>query len=195
MRPLDLIALSVATVAVNMIVADSLRAQPAPPAPAVTAPAFVEPPPPRQETITVAPSPQTVWVPGAWERTPDTWLWTTGRWVTPPFRRAYWATGYWQHLGGRYQWLPGHWAAGAQGAVVAQKVALPAPLTEVQPAPPTGVNNLVWTPGRWEWRGTWTWIPGHYVESSNPQAVWVPGEWDPAADGAWRWNPAHWAVR
>lgn len=161
----------------------------------ITSPTYVEPPPPRQETITVAPSPTMVWVPGAWERTPDQWFWTDGKWVAPPFRKAYWTPGYWQHLGGQYHWLPGHWAAGTQGAVVTQKVTPPAPIVETQPAPPANQSNLAWAPGHWEWRGTWVWVPGQYVATTSPQAVWVAGEWDPAENGAWRWNPAHWATR
>ncbi len=192
MRPVSFALSIIVATAVAALTADLLQAQTPVP---VTSPAYVEAPPPRQETITVAPSPQTVWVPGSWERTPDAWSWVNGQWVTPPFRRAYWAPGYWQHVGGQYQWLPGHWAAGSQGAVVAQKVAPPAPMPETQPSPPTSASNLVWAPGHWEWRGTWVWIAGQYVVTSNPQAVWVPGEWDPAADGSWRWNPAHWSAR
>jgi hypothetical protein len=179
-------------IATNLLVADLLFAQP----PAViTSPAYVEVPPPRQEIITAAPSPQAVWVPGAWERTPDQWNWVNGAWVKPPLRQAYWLPGYWQHAGGQYQWEPGHWAAGAQGAVVAQKVAPPAPLVEVQPAAPAGMANPTWAPGHWEWRGTWVWVPGQYVVTANPQAVWVQGNWEASADGTFRWNPAHWAAK
>jgi len=178
-----------------LLMRERLDAQQTLPPPVITSPALVETPPPRQEVISVAPTNSAVWVPGAWERTPDQWSWVDGRWVKPPFTRAYWVNGYWQHSGGQYVWQTGHWAAGNQGAVVAQKVPAPAPLVETQPAPPTNVTNLVWAPGHWEWRGTWVWIPGQYVTTTNTQAVWVPGEWDSMADGTWRWNPAHWAVR
>jgi hypothetical protein len=161
----------------------------------VTSPTFIESPPLQQETITVAPSPTAVWIPGSWERTPDQWNWVNGQWVTPPFHRAYWMPGYWQHVGGQYTWLPGHWAAGTQGAVVAEKVAVPAPLTEVQPAPPAGLTAATWRPGHWEWRGTWVWIPGTYITANVAQAKWVQGDWESSADGTWRWNPAHWAVK
>ncbi len=67
--------------------------------------------------------------------------------------------------------------AGTQGAVVAQKVAPPDPIPEIQPVAPVAVANPAWTPGHWEWRGTWVWVAGHYVAASNPQAVWVQGEW------------------
>jgi len=179
-------------IATNLLGAKLLFAQP----PAViTSPAYVEVPPPRQEVITAAPSAQAVWVPGAWERTPDQWNWVNGAWVKPPLRQAYWLPGYWQHTGGQYQWEAGHWAAGVQGAVVAQKVTPPAPLVEVQPAAPPGMANPTWAPGHWEWRGTWVWVPGQYVVTANPQAVWVQGNWEAAADGTFRWNPAHWAVK
>ncbi len=162
---------------------------------AVTSPAIIQTPPPQQEFITAAPSAQAVWVPGAWERTPDQWNWVSGQWVKPPFSRAYWISGYWQHAGGQYQWEPAHWAVGAQGAVVAQKIATPAPIAEVRPAPPVTISNPAWVPGHWEWRGTWVWVPGEYVVATNPQAVWVAGAWDAAADGTWRWNPAHWQTQ
>mgnify|MGYP001270416081 CR=1 FL=1 len=192
MRPKALISFPIALVFANLLAVSAVLAQ----SPAlVTSPTYIELPPPRQETITVAPSAQDVWVPGSWDRTPDEWAWTNGRWVTPPFRRAYWAPGYWQHVGGRYQWQTGHWAAGAQGAVVTQKVEIPAPLVQTQPAPPAGLGAPAWVPGHWEWRGTWVWAEGHYVASSVAQAVWVQGDWESAADGTWRWNPAHWAVR
>lgn len=182
-----------AVISTNMLAVDWTFAESAT---AATSSTYVDAPPPRQETITVGPpSAQAVWVPGSWERTPDEWVWTNGRWVMPPFRRAYWAVGYWQHVGGQYQWLPGHWAVGNQGSVVTQKIAPPAPLVEVKPAAPVGLNRPVWAPGHWEWRGTWIWIPGQYIVTNNPQAVWVQGEWDAVADGTWRWNPAHWAVK
>ena len=192
MRQLAFAMFTLAVILANMLAADWVFAESATVA---TSSTYVESPPARQETITVAPSAQAVWVPGSWERTPDAWVWTNGQWVTPPFRRAYWTAGYWQHVGGQYQWLPGHWAAGNQGAVVTQKVAPPAPLVETKPAAPVGVNNPVWAPGHWEWRGTWVWIPGQYIVTSNAKAVWVQGEWEGAADGTWRWNPAHWVVK
>jgi hypothetical protein len=161
----------------------------------VTSPTYLELPPPPQEVITAAPAPTNVWVPGGWERTPDQWSWVAGRWVTPPFRQAYWIPGYWQHSGGKFRWEFGHWAAGNAGAVVAQKIAPPAPLAEVQPPAPAALTNAVWAPGHWEWRGTWVWVPGEYHVVANPQAVWVAGAWDAATDGTWRWNPAHWAVQ
>lgn len=194
MRPLAVTWIGLVAATATFLLADHIAAQP--PAPVVvTSPTYVEVPAPRQETITIAPSPTTVWVPGSWERTPDQWVWSDGRWVAPPFRRAYWAPGYWQHTGGRYQWQPGHWAAGSQGAVVTEKVTVPAPLAETQPAPPVAITAPVWVPGHWEWRGTWVWAPGHYVATSNANAVWVQGDWESTADGSWRWNPAHWAVK
>lgn len=194
MRPQAFATIAFAVIAATVLA--SIRATAQPPVPVVvTSPTYVELPAPRQETITVAPSAQAVWVPGSWERTPDQWVWTDGRWVAPPFRRAYWTTGYWQHAGGQYQWQAGHWAAGSQGAVVAEKMTVPAPLVETQPAPPVGLTGPVWAPGHWEWRGTWVWMPGHYVTTSNAKAVWVQGDWESTADGTWRWNPAHWAMK
>jgi hypothetical protein len=154
---------------------------------------YIAPPTRQQEVITVAPSPQYVWVAGQWEKTPDNWTWTAGRWVQPPFGNAYWTPGYWKHHGGRYVWQAGHWAAASQGVLVAKPVTVPPIYAEVQPAIPASVTNLVWQPGHWDWRGTWVWVPGEYIQSSVANVVWVPGAWVAGADGLWRWNAAHWA--
>ena len=192
MRPVSFALSIIVATAVAALTADLLQAQTPVP---VTSPAYVEAPPPRQETITVAPSPQTVWVPGSWERTPDAWSWVNGQWVTPPFRRAYSGAGL---LAARRRAvsmvarsLGRRKSGGGRGpksrtAGADARDSAVAPHQRQQP-------GLV--PGHWEWRGTWVWIAGQYVVTSNPQAVWVPGEWDPAADGSWRWNPAHWSAR
>lgn len=38
-------------------------------------------PPPRTEAITIAPSPQHVWVPGYWTRGEGGWTWRSGYWA------------------------------------------------------------------------------------------------------------------
>jgi hypothetical protein len=159
----------------------------------VVSPTYVMVPPKQQEVITTAPSPQYVWVQGQWERTPDNWSWSAGRWVQPPFSNAYWVPGYWKHRSGQYAWQPAHWGVANQGVVVAKPVTVPPLYTEVQPPAPA-TTNVVWQPGHWEWRGTWVWVAGEYISSTAPSAVWVAGAWVTGADGNWRWNPAHWAV-
>jgi len=159
----------------------------------IVSPTYIAVPPRQQEVITSAPSPQYVWIPGQWERTPDNWTWSAGKWVQPPFANAYWVSGYWKHHGGKYVWQGGHWAAANQGVVVNKPIELPATYAEVKPAAPVG-TNLVWQPGYWEWRGTWVWIPGEYIQTTTPTAVWVPGQWVAGSDGLWRWSPAHWAT-
>jgi hypothetical protein len=72
-------------------------------------------------------------------------------------------------------------------------VTLPPLYVEPQPDPPA-TSNLVWQPGYWEWRGTWVWVPGEYIQSTIPNAVWVPGTWVAGIGGMWRWSPAHWSV-
>lgn len=160
--------------------------------PAVVSPTYIAVPPPQQEVITTAPAPQYVWVAGQWERTPDNWAWSAGRWVQPPFSNAYWVPGYWKHRSGQYAWQPAHWGVANQGVVVNKPVTVPAAYTEVQPAAPS--TNVVWQPGYWEWRGTWVWIAGQYVQAATPNAVWVAGQWVTGINGTWTWSPAHWAV-
>ncbi len=162
--------------------------------PAVISPTYIAIPPRQQEVITTAPSLQHVWVSGQWERTPASWTWSAGHWVQPPFSNAYWVPGYWKHHSGRYVWQPAHWGVANQGVIVAKPVAVPPIYAEVQPKAPAGVSNLVWQPGYWEWRGTWVWVPGEYIQTTTPKAVWVAGAWEATVNGSWRWSPAHWAV-
>jgi hypothetical protein len=162
--------------------------------PAVVSPTYVAIPARQQEVITTAPSPQYVWVSGQWERTPSSWSWTAGRWVQPPFSNAYWVPGYWKHNSGHFVWQSAHWAAAAQGVVVQKPVTIPPVYEEVQPETPANVTNVVWQPGYWDWRGTWVWVPGEYVQTAAAKATWVQGAWESTVAGTWRWNPAHWAV-
>jgi hypothetical protein len=160
----------------------------------VVSPTYIAIPPRQQEVITAEPSPQHVWISGQWERTPDSWSWSAGRWVQPPFSNAYWVSGYWQHRSGQYVWQSAHWAAANQGVVVAKPVTVPPIYAETQPAAPAVSTGLVWQPGYWEWRGTWLWVSGEYIQTTAPKAVWVPGSWVAGAEGSWRWSPAHWAT-
>ncbi len=162
--------------------------------PPVVSPTYIAVPPVQQEIITTAPAPNYVWVSGHWDRTPDTWKWKSGEWVQPPFGNAYWVPGYWQHRNGKYVWQTAHWAAANQGVVVAKPVTVPTVYEELKPAAPAQ-TNVVWQPGHWEWRGSWFWVPGEYVQSAAvPNAVWVPGQWLAGAGGSWQWSPAHWAA-
>jgi WXXGXW repeat (2 copies) len=158
----------------------------------IFAPTYLAIPPRQQEVITAAPSFEHVWVAGGWERTPESWTWSPGRWVKPPLANAYWVPGYWQHNSGQFVWQTGHWAVANQGLIVAKPVTLPPLYVEPQPDPPAG--SLVWQPGTWDWRGTWVWVPGEYVQTTAPGAVWVAGQWEATTAGTWRWSPAHWAV-
>lgn len=157
----------------------------------IVSPTYVAVPPPQQEVITEAPSPGYVWVSGHWDRTPDDWSWNGGEWVQPPFSNAYWVPGYWQNRGGKYMWETAHWAATNQGVVVAKPITVPPVYVEPKPAPPAGA--YVWQPGHWEWRGTWVWVPGAYLQTAVANAVWVQGQWVAGVDGSWQWSPAHWA--
>lgn len=159
----------------------------------ITSTTYIDTPPPQQEVITTSPGPSYVWIPGQWNRTPDSWNWVAGKWVQPPFSNAYFVPGYWQNWGGKYQWETGHWAAADQGYVVQKPVTVPPVYVEPQPTAPAG--NFVWQPGHWEWRGTWVWVPGEYIASAQPKATWVQGSWQATPAGTWAWNPAHWAIK
>ena len=159
--------------------------------PAIISPTYVPIPAPQQEVITPAPATGRVWVGGHWDRTPDSWAWVGGNWVQPPFSNAYWTPGYWQHQGGQFVWENAHWAAANQGVIVNKPMTVPPVYQEVVPAAPVSTVAMAWQPGHWEWRGTWVWIPGAYVQSVVPTATWIPGQWVQGALG-WQWAPAHW---
>jgi hypothetical protein len=191
--------LSIAIIVVALVVGLNVRrgevsAQAVGEVPFVTSPTYVTVPAVQQEVITTAPSNQHVWVPGQWERTPDNWSWTVGKWVQPPFSNTYWVPGYWKHHGGRYVWQPAHWGVATQGVVVAKPIEIPPAYSEVKPEPPAGATTYIWQPGYWDWRGTWVWVPGQYIASTQPKAAWIVGEWVTGVDGTWRWSPAHWAI-
>lgn len=163
------------------------------PPPLVASPTYIAVPPPQQEIITTAPAPSYVWVSGQWERTAGSWSWNPGAWVEPPLSNAYWTPGYWRHNDGQFLWTSAHWAAANQGVVVQKPVTVPPLYEEVQPPAPA-TTGYVWQPGYWEWRGTWVWVSGQYVQTMTPGAVWVAGSWEPTVTGSWRWSPAHWAM-
>jgi WXXGXW repeat (2 copies) len=85
---------------------------------------------------------------------------------------------------------------------------MPAPITEVIPAPPAAGFN--WVPGHWVWRDNgWRWQAGHYVQvavppmppviretitvAPSPAHVWIGGHWHWGNNG-WVWASGRWAV-
>ena len=66
------------------------------------------PPPERVEVVTVAPSPNHIWVRGYWSWSGRGWVWVPGRWE---HRRAghEWTPGHWQRRAHGWVWVPGHW--------------------------------------------------------------------------------------
>jgi hypothetical protein len=145
----------------------------------------------QQEVIATEPSSSHVWIPGAWERTGNEWVWSPGRWLIPPNPSSHWVTGYWELAGGVYQWQPGHWAHAKQGLIVEQPVVVPQLVPEVVPAIPA--TGGTWVPGRWEWRGgRWVWYAGYYAQPPHAQAQWIAGHWAKGQLGFWRWMPGHW---
>jgi hypothetical protein len=72
--------------------------------------------------------------------------------------------------------------------IVEQPSEPPPPQYEViTPAPdPT----FVWIGGRWEWRGHWVWMHGHW-DHPHPGHVWVVGHWEPRSHGS-VWISASW---
>ena len=72
-------------------------------------------------------------------------------------------------------------AANAQYTTVI-RVAPPAPITEVVPAPRDG---YIWAPGHYEWRGgEYTWVRGHWLTARNGYEYREP-RWVQRGNGEW----------
>jgi hypothetical protein len=151
----------------------------------------IVPPPPRQEAITAAPAAMAVWIAGSWNRTSEGWEWISGGWVQPPTANAVWMPGMWQQQRGGFVWVAGYWSTAQHGLIVPLPPAIPLSYPEKRVTVPKG-KPVVWQSGSWEWRGSWVWQPGGYVESVLPNATWVTGQWEKMPAGSWRWTPSHW---
>lgn len=66
------------------------------------------PPPLRTEVVTVAPSPQQVWIPGYWTWRDD-WVWRAGYWESRPYPDARWVSGEWVATADGWFWKDGYW--------------------------------------------------------------------------------------
>jgi hypothetical protein len=68
------------------------------------------PPPPRQDFVTVAPGPMSVWfwAPGAWEWRGH-WVWVSGHWVHRPYAGAVWIGPHWTWNKHHRVWVSGGW--------------------------------------------------------------------------------------
>jgi hypothetical protein len=66
----------------------------------------------------------------------------------------------------------------------------PPPMVETIPPPRAG---YVWAPGYWRWENErHLWAPGRWIEERRGQR-WVPDRWVEGPNGAWRFQPGHWA--
>lgn len=68
------------------------------------------PPAPIVETITAAPQPNYVCIPGTWEWN-GRWVWRSHQWVARPHADAVWEPGHtrWSDHHNAYVWEKGHW--------------------------------------------------------------------------------------
>ena len=82
--------------------------QPAAPASAPVVVATVAPPPPQNEPIPPAPSPDAVWIPGYWNWSNGQYMWTPGRYEAG--RVGYrWVPQRWENVGGQWHMTGGAW--------------------------------------------------------------------------------------
>jgi hypothetical protein len=66
------------------------------------------PPLPEVETMTIAPGPGFVWVPGAWSWRGD-WIWDHGHWAHPPQPGAVWVAPRYEVRDGKQIFIRGGW--------------------------------------------------------------------------------------
>jgi outer membrane lipoprotein SlyB len=66
------------------------------------------PPPPRVETMVMAPGPGYVWMGGEWVWNGG-WAWRGGYWGMPPYPGGIWIGGSWSHHDRGWHHSPGHW--------------------------------------------------------------------------------------
>lgn len=69
----------------------------------------VQPPPPREEIIGVAPQVGFIWAPGYWNWEGGRHVWVGGRWI-PPRAGYYWEPHTWVHVGNGWHLREGYWA-------------------------------------------------------------------------------------
>jgi hypothetical protein len=82
-------------------------------------------------------------------------------------------------------------AAGAQTYTIV-RVAPPAPVTEVAPAPRRG---WTWTPGYYDYRGNqYVWVQGKWQRDRNGQE-WREARWVQTGNGEWRRVGGNWERR
>jgi len=148
----------------------------------------------KTEVITPRPSFDEIWIPGSWERTPDEWVWSKGRWETPVGKDAHWQKGHWGWIEGKWHWNKAHWVVDTTDWIVDEIMAPPALLDESRPEKPS--ENDHWVAGHWDWDMNWYWVPGYYTYKADPDATWVKGKWvQLGEDGGYWWMGGHWQVK
>jgi len=67
------------------------------------------PPAPYQETISPAPSPNAIWIPGYWSYDGRGYTWMHGGWETPPPNAHAYVSAHWERQGDHYVYLESSW--------------------------------------------------------------------------------------
>ncbi|MBS0517258.1 MAG: membrane lipoprotein lipid attachment site-containing protein [Proteobacteria bacterium] len=85
------------------------------------------------------------------------------------------------------------------GVAIVAPVKPPPPKTEtIPPKPPAPEGHFVWNPGHYHWgytddpnNGSFSWMPGGWVEQPYPTSIWTNGSWT-LKDDNWGWTPGYW---
>jgi len=67
------------------------------------------PPPPREETVPEAPSPDQYWIPGHWEYQNGSFAWITGHYESRPHADAVYVPGHWEQRANGWVYVQGYW--------------------------------------------------------------------------------------
>jgi hypothetical protein len=67
------------------------------------------PPAPLDETVTVSPGPDFVWIGGGWVWGGGRWDWERGHWDRPPHPGAHWVPHHYEYRNGRHTFVRGRW--------------------------------------------------------------------------------------
>jgi len=68
-----------------------------------------QPPAPLTETVTPAPAPNAIWIPGYWAYDGRGYSWVSGIWEIPPPNAHAYVAAHWEYQGDRYVYLPASW--------------------------------------------------------------------------------------
>jgi hypothetical protein len=158
--------------------------------PGIARPAFAEiaPPPPREESWGVPPSPGMVWSHGYYAWRDGSYVWLPGAWERPPGVGYEWVRPSYSFVGGRYFLSPGRWDHPIARRGVAYMpdvnvrpggrytpVAVPATIVQAHSTYVTNANHSAWMGGVRQANGGYTFSNHPQPRTGTPPVAGGPG--------------------